>query len=93
MDLKTSKMKSRKNTIYLLFCFLLSLFFHSCSFRKSPEFIQSVVWDKDEGDVEAYRILGIVVIPKGTVLAFSEARMRMIQGILFGMQMVPQVIV
>ena len=46
----------------------------SCSSSQPPEFSKTVVWESGEGNVEGYRIPGIVVTGKGTVLAFAEAR-------------------
>lgn len=46
----------------------------SCRPSEAPEYTRTVVWDKAEGEVEGYRIPGLVVSSKGTVLAFSEAR-------------------
>lgn len=46
----------------------------ACQLSESPEYTRSIVWDKGEGEVEGYRIPGIVVTAKGTVLAFTEAR-------------------
>ncbi|WP_080903235.1 exo-alpha-sialidase [Parabacteroides sp. Marseille-P3160] len=65
--------------------FLIVLIFLSCSISflsaSSPDslnngkqYIKSVVWDEGEDGIEGYRIPGIVVTPKGTVLAFSESR-------------------
>ncbi len=67
-------MKLKQNNIQLIIGLLITYIFFSCSSERPPEFTQSIVWDKGEGDVEGYRIPGIVVSSKGTVLAFTEAR-------------------
>lgn len=64
-----------KHTIQLsLICVLYAYSISACTSSKTPEYVQTIVWDKSEGDVEGYRIPGIVVTSKGTALAFAEAR-------------------
>ena len=46
----------------------------ACTSDKNHEFTKVIVWDAGEGDVEGFRIPGITVSSKGTVLAFAEAR-------------------
>ena len=67
-------MKLKQTIIQLIIGLLITFIFFSCSSGRPPEFTQSIVWDKGEGDVEGYRIPGIIVTSKGTVLAFTEAR-------------------
>jgi SSS family transporter len=66
-------MKQQK-IIHLIAGLLAVFYLFSCSTGKEVELTKSIVWDKGEGNVEGYRIPGIVVSPKGTVLAFVEAR-------------------
>lgn len=67
-------MKIQQTIIQLIIGLLITFVLFSCSSRRPPEFTQSIVWDKGEGNVEGYRIPGIIVTSKGTVLAFTEAR-------------------
>lgn len=46
-----------------------------CSQPAKPVFQKNVVWDSGEEGVEGYRIPGIVVTNKGTVLTFAESRL------------------
>lgn len=65
-------MKLSQNIIQLIVGLNVFVFFSCCS--ENLVFTKSIVWDKGEGDVEGYRIPGIVVSAKCTVLAFTEAR-------------------
>lgn len=67
-------MKLKQNILQLLFGLLTLVGLFSCSSGKTPEFTRSIVWQNGEIEVEGYRIPGITVSTKGTVLAFSEAR-------------------
>ena len=62
-------------TTYVWFS-ILCLAFVGCADNKTKPIISEkrVVWSANENDNEGYRIPGIVVSAKGTVLAFSEER-------------------
>lgn len=47
----------------------------SCFGAIPPVFAESTVWKKREQDVGSYFVYGLTITPKGTVLAFAEARL------------------
>lgn len=59
--------------VKILWVFLIFSLF-SCSSFQQPEFNRSIVWEPKGTEIEGYRIPGIVITAKGTVLAFAEAR-------------------
>lgn len=62
------------NRKLIFITYLLCICVISCNRSGKPEFQKSIVWDAGEESVEGYRIPGIVVTNKGTVLAFAESR-------------------
>lgn len=67
-------MKLKQYIIPLITGIVVSLCLLSCSSGTPPEFTRTTVWEKEEMDMEGYRIPGIAISSKGTVLAFTEAR-------------------
>ncbi len=72
----------RESKLFFIFWLLLlpaSFYFISCktvAFNKKDlnSFNKTVIWNTGEENMAAYRIPGIVVSARGTVLAFAEAR-------------------
>ncbi len=68
-------MKKKRFQFFLLFGFVCLFFACSCNLSKKQKlFSKTVIWSAGENNAECFRIPGIVVSAKGTVLAFTEER-------------------
>ncbi len=80
MDQIYKKLNMRRfKSRFMLFLLIVFAVFSmaSCnSFKAKEIFSKTIVWEAGENNAECYRIPGIVVTTQGTVLAFTEERMK-----------------